>query len=161
VNVNFSLFIGREVVWIGHRYAGLTRRGSNENDLSLRLSGDKEVRPLRASCGSSSETLTIIPVKLSDAVATSHFRGFCKGVLWPLFHYYGGVKSYSQEAWQGYCEANREFAKTIIEHYQEGDLIFIQDYHLMVLPELLRQQLPNAKIGFFLHTPWPRFVICC
>ncbi len=116
------------------------------------------------------QDIKTVNVELSEQLINLHFIQFCKGVLWPLFHYYGnGVKNYSPEAWKGkeahhvttllgYCDVNQEFARVIASVYQEGDIIFIQDYHLLVLPQCLRERIPTAKIGLFIHTPWPRYM---
>lgn len=104
------------------------------------------------------ERSQFVPVFIPQEIASSHFGDFCKGVIWPLFHYYEQHRPDSQQSsasWNGYNTVNQLFAETVASIYQEGDLIFIQDYHLMLLPSLLRKLLPNAKIGFFLHIPWP------
>ena len=79
--------------------------------------------------------------------------------MWPLFHYHPGEITFDEEAWQAYKAANRLFAKTIAKEVQNGDLIWVHDYHLMLLPQMLREEIAgtksNVKIGFFLHTPFP------
>lgn len=67
---------------------------------------------------------------------------------------------FDEAAWDAYREANGLFAETIANEAREGDLIWVHDYHLMLLPELLREKLrqmgkSNIRIGFFLHTPFP------
>ena len=57
--------------------------------------------------------------------------------------------------WRAYCTANRRFADKVIEVYDSGDLVWVHDYHLMLLPSLLRARREHLKIGWFLHTPWP------
>jgi trehalose 6-phosphate synthase/phosphatase len=96
-----------------------------------------------------------IPVGMSQG----HYEGYCKSQLWPLFHYilWNGATNGIQENknWEDYNSVNERFANVIEEVYQEGDVIWIQDYHLMLLPSLLRSRLLKATIGFFLHTPFP------
>ncbi len=79
--------------------------------------------------------------------------------MWPLFHYHPGEITFEESAWQAYTEANRLFAKAIAEEVQDGDLVWVHDYHLMLLPQMLREEIgstkSNVKIGFFLHTPFP------
>lgn len=76
-----------------------------------------------------------------------------------MFHYHPGEITFEESAWQAYTEANRLFAKAIAEEVQDGDLIWVHDYHLMLLPQMLREEIgskkSNVKIGFFLHTPFP------
>lgn len=65
---------------------------------------------------------------------------------------------FSEEAWQAYITANRLFAKAVARDVREGDLVWIHDYHLMLVPAMLRDEIGqdmNVKIGFFLHTPFP------
>ena len=80
-------------------------------------------------------------------------------ILWPLFHYHPGEITFDESAWEAYKEVNRLFAKTMAKDVQDGDLIWVHDYHLMLLPEMLREEIgstkKNVKIGFFLHTPFP------
>ena len=79
-------------------------------------------------------------------------------ILWPLIHYHPGEITFSEDAWQAYQEANRLFAKALAKDINDGDLVWIHDFHLMLLPAMLREELGqdfNVKIGFFLHTPFP------
>lgn len=80
-------------------------------------------------------------------------------ILWPLFHYHPGEIIFDEEAWDAYREANRLFAQAIAKEVRDNDLVWIHDYHLMLLPQMLREELGstryNVKIGFFLHTPFP------
>jgi trehalose 6-phosphate synthase/phosphatase len=104
-----------------------------------------------------------IPVFLPTETRMKFYQGFCKGVLWPLFHMITEImdeekmetKKFDRSLWHVYCTVNRKFADTVVAVYHEHDLIWIHDYHLMVLPSQLRRKLSGAKIGFFLHTPWP------
>ncbi|KAL2216176.1 alpha,alpha-trehalose-phosphate synthase 1 [Thermoascus aurantiacus ATCC 26904] len=100
-----------------------------------------------------------IPVFIDDELADRHYNGFSNSILWPLFHYHPGEITFDESAWEAYKEANRLFAKAIAKEVQDGDLIWVHDYHLMLLPEMLREEIgdskQNIKIGFFLHTPFP------
>lgn len=101
-----------------------------------------------------------LPVFLSEAVADLHYNGFSNSILWPLFHYLPGDINFDEVQWEGYQEANLAFADALMEVIEEGDLVWVHDYHLMLLPALLRSRLidcgkKNVKIGFFLHTPFP------
>jgi trehalose 6-phosphate synthase len=84
---------------------------------------------------------------------------FADSILWPLFHYHPGEITFDESAWAAYKEVNRLFAKAVAKDVQDGDLIWVHDYHLMLLPEMLREEIgttkKNVKIGFFLHTPFP------
>ncbi|KAL1919023.1 uncharacterized protein VTP21DRAFT_2404 [Calcarisporiella thermophila] len=99
-----------------------------------------------------------IPVFVDDELADAHYNGFSNSILWPLFHYHPGEIQFDESYWEAYQTVNEAFADTICESVQDGDLVWVQDYHLMLLPRLLRERLadkPKVKIGFFLHTPFP------
>lgn len=96
---------------------------------------------------------------LSDNIADLHYNGFSNSILWPLFHYHPGEMNFDENAWAAYIEANREFAIKIASQVNDNDMVWVHDYHLMLLPQMLREELGNSKknvrIGFFLHTPFP------
>ncbi|KHN97185.1 trehalose-6-phosphate synthase 1 [Metarhizium album ARSEF 1941] len=99
------------------------------------------------------------PVFIDDELADRHYNGFSNSILWPLFHYHPGEITFDESAWAAYQEVNRLFAQTVIKDVQDGDLIWVHDYHLMLLPQMLREEISKTnnkvKIGFFLHTPFP------
>ncbi|CAG8626495.1 2126_t:CDS:2, partial [Funneliformis mosseae] len=101
----------------------------------------------------------IYPVFLENAEHHGHYDGYCKYVLWPLFHYIlwdtatdGRVEKTS---WDQYVKVNKRFTDKIVEIYKPGDLVWIHDYHLLLVPEMLREILPDAAIGLFIHAPFP------
>lgn len=100
-----------------------------------------------------------LPVFLNQKQIDNHYLGFSNKTIWPLFHYFSEKSSFSNEFWESYKAVNKLFASEIIKIYKPGDLIFIQDYQLMLLPEMLRKSLPSSTIGFFLHIPFPSFEI--
>ncbi|WP_353512456.1 alpha,alpha-trehalose-phosphate synthase (UDP-forming) [Thermus sp. LT1-2-5] len=83
-----------------------------------------------------------------------YYGGFSNRVLWPLFHYFLERVELRRDFYLDYQRANRRFAEKVLSLYQEGDTIFVQDYHLLLLPRLLRERIPG-RIGFFFHIPWP------
>jgi trehalose 6-phosphate synthase/phosphatase len=99
--------------------------------------------------------LRLVAVPLSAEQITRYYEGFSNGVLWPLFHYLLDQMPLHVRDWQPYVEVNERFAEVVAQHYQPGDLIWVHDYQLLLLPGLLRQRLPEARIGFFLHIPFP------
>jgi len=99
------------------------------------------------------------PVPLSEHDVEAYYHGFSNRTIWPLFHYFPLHAEYSEEFWRAYERVNTTFADLIAEIARPNDLIWIHDYHLMLLPRLLRQRLPRAAIGFFLHIPFPSFEI--
>ncbi|MBN1604129.1 MAG: bifunctional alpha,alpha-trehalose-phosphate synthase (UDP-forming)/trehalose-phosphatase [Chitinispirillaceae bacterium] len=96
-----------------------------------------------------------VPVMLQSSEVDHFYQGFSNKTIWPLFHYFPQIVTYEQISWKYYSNVNRLFRDAILKIYKTGDLIWIHDYHLMLLPELIRDQLPDASIGFFLHIPFP------
>ncbi|KAL1980091.1 hypothetical protein VTN96DRAFT_4652 [Rasamsonia emersonii] len=106
------------------------------------------------------EEYNATPVFIDDKLADRHYNGFSNSILWPLLHYHPGEIVFDESAWDSYKEANWLFAQTIAKEVQDGDMVWVHDYHLMLLPEMLRGELraqgkKNIAIGFFLHTPFP------
>ncbi|KAI0270653.1 alpha-trehalose-phosphate synthase [Gloeopeniophorella convolvens] len=100
------------------------------------------------------------PVWIPDEEFTQYYDNFCHQVLWPCLHYVvpDAPKTktfYESSSYKQYVSVNQRFADTIIANYQEGDIIWVNDYHLMLVPQLVRAKLPTAIIGFFLHVAFP------
>ncbi|HLK40973.1 MAG TPA: bifunctional alpha,alpha-trehalose-phosphate synthase (UDP-forming)/trehalose-phosphatase, partial [Polyangiaceae bacterium] len=90
----------------------------------------------------------------ADEVA-QYYDGFSNAVLWPLFHYLlDRIPAHSQE-WDVYREVNEKFADAAASAYRPGDLVWVHDYQLALVPRMLRRRIPDAAIGFFLHIPFP------
>lgn len=98
-------------------------------------------------------------VFLPEAVKSRFYQGFCNDCLWPLFHYFPSYAKFLPEHYEAYQAANAIFLKKILEVHRPGDRIWIHDYHLMLLPKMLRAVIPDANIGFFLHIPFPSFEV--
>ncbi|KAJ3003655.1 hypothetical protein NUW54_g5193 [Trametes sanguinea] len=77
-------------------------------------------------------------VYLDDDVADRHYNGFSNSILWPLFHYHPGEMNFEDENWLAYRQANMAFAEAIMTQLSPGSMVWVQDYHLMLLPMLLR-----------------------
>jgi trehalose 6-phosphate synthase/phosphatase len=98
-----------------------------------------------------------IPVYLSEQEMNRFYFGFCNKTIWPLFHYFPSYTMYEEESWQLYKHVNERFAATLAQLLQPDDIVWVHDYHLMLLPQMLRVRFPNTPIGFFLHIPFPSF----
>ncbi|TFG74961.1 MAG: bifunctional alpha,alpha-trehalose-phosphate synthase (UDP-forming)/trehalose-phosphatase, partial [Chrysiogenales bacterium] len=99
------------------------------------------------------------PVFLSETEMENFYHGFCNRTIWPLFHYFTSYVEYEKDFWHHFKKVNRIFSEALLEIIREDDTIWIHDYHLMLLPQLIREKFPKAKIGFFLHIPFPTFEI--
>lgn len=100
-----------------------------------------------------------VSVFVSDSDLDGHYSHYCKTILWPVCNYQipDNVKSkaYEDHSWKYYVNLNQAFADKVIQEYKRGDIIWIHDYHLMLVPKMVRDKLPDAQIGFFLHTAFP------
>ncbi len=97
----------------------------------------------------------LVDVTLPKEAAARAYEGFSNQVLWPLFHYLIGQVAFDKQDFEAYREVNELFAEAVLAVARPDDSIWIHDYHLMLLPRLLREELPRAHIGFFLHIPFP------
>jgi len=97
----------------------------------------------------------IVALYLTRQEIKEYYEEFSNGVLWPIFHYLLDRVPTAPTAWDSYHRVNERFAETVAEHYQPGDMVWVHDYQLLLVPGMLRQRLPNARIGFFLHIPFP------
>jgi trehalose 6-phosphate synthase/phosphatase len=94
-------------------------------------------------------------VELTPCEVEGYYDGFSNAVLWPLFHYLLDRIPLQSQSWDVYRRVNQHFADAVIEEWQPGDLVWVHDYHLMLVPGLVRERCPEARIGFFLHIPFP------
>ncbi len=101
------------------------------------------------------EEENFFPVDLSAQEVKDYYQGFCNEVIWPLFHYFVQYGTYKKKFWESYTNVNRKFAQAILDVARQGDYIWIHDYHLMLVPDLVKKELPDSSIGFFLHIPFP------
>ena len=99
-----------------------------------------------------------VPVFVDAGDGRLH-RRFCNSILWRIFHYLPvgieGERAFSIELWEAYRRVNAAYVDTMVGEYQEGDLFWVHDFQLMLVPQLMRARVHDAKIGFFLHTPFP------
>ncbi|HEV3471323.1 MAG TPA: bifunctional alpha,alpha-trehalose-phosphate synthase (UDP-forming)/trehalose-phosphatase [Pyrinomonadaceae bacterium] len=94
-------------------------------------------------------------VDLPPEVARGFYEGFSNQALWPLFHHFPGLVNFDPAHWRAYREANERFRDEVVARLRPGDLVWAHDYQLMLLPALLREAVPEARVGFFLHIPFP------
>ena len=97
----------------------------------------------------------IVPVHLTSDQVARYYHGFANRVLWPSFHYLIDRVPIDATGWDSYREVNHAFAEAVAREYRANDTIWVHDYQLMLVPALLRERLPHARIGFFLHIPFP------
>ena len=101
------------------------------------------------------EALRLVPVAIPPDEREVFYERISNGVLWPLCHDRLDHLPLHVTGWETYEAVNRRFADAVVARYQAGDTIWVHDYQLLRLPALLRERLPDARIGFFLHIPFP------
>ncbi|HEX2536529.1 MAG TPA: bifunctional alpha,alpha-trehalose-phosphate synthase (UDP-forming)/trehalose-phosphatase [Chitinophagaceae bacterium] len=109
--------------------------------------------------GTIPEDFGLEPVFPARELYNDYYNGFSNSTLWPLFHYFPSLVEYRDACFEAYRQVNNLFAERIAAVYQPGDVIWVHDYQLMLLPWMLRQRIPDAAIGFFLHIPFPSYEV--
>ncbi|MDQ3671925.1 MAG: trehalose-6-phosphate synthase, partial [Actinomycetota bacterium] len=97
----------------------------------------------------------LVPIFLSEDEEEDFYGRVCNDTLWPLFHYFSDRLRITPEAWQHYVRVNERFADAILEHSGPDSRVWVHDFHLMLVPAMLRRRAPGLSVGFFLHTPFP------
>lgn len=138
-----SVHSGGDSLWIG--WSGLT-----EEDIPKELESD--IDKALAEHGSSKVTLT-------KAEVEGFYFGFSNRTIWPLFHYFLEYSEFELDSWNTYKSVNQKFADAILEKAGDDDTIWVHDYQLMLVPQMVREKRPTVSIGFFLHIPFPSFEI--
>ncbi|QNK62045.1 bifunctional alpha,alpha-trehalose-phosphate synthase (UDP-forming)/trehalose-phosphatase [Pedobacter sp. PAMC26386] len=101
--------------------------------------------------------LNLIPVFLTPDEINLYYEGFSNEVLWPVFHYMVTYAHFEQTYWDFYQSVNDKFKQVVIRHLNEGDTVWVHDYQLLLLPDLIRVSQPHVIIGFFQHIPFPSY----
>ncbi len=97
----------------------------------------------------------LVPVDVPAREYRNYYEGFSNSALWPLFHYFIERCEFDTAQFEAYRSVNERFADEIARVAEPDDLVWVHDYQLMLLPEMLRQRVPGVRIGFFLHIPFP------
>lgn len=126
-------------VWVG--WPGME---VNDEEARIKISHDLEQHNLK-------------PVFLSQDEINQYYEGFSNEILWPVFHYMTTYARYQQSYWEYYVHVNNKFRDIVLEVAEPGDVIWVHDYQLLLLPALIRAVLPDITIGFFQHIPFPSY----
>jgi len=138
-----SIYREREAVWVG--WPGISGKHLTANDrhrISALLAEHQ-----------------CLPVSLSEYEFEKYYNDFCNRALWPLFHYFSHYAEYDPAAWKVYARVNKKFCDAVCAVAGPGDVLWVHDYQLMLLPRMLREKMPDAAIGFFLHIPFPQYEV--
>lgn len=103
------------------------------------------------------EKFNFYPVFLSASHIQKYYEGYSNSTIWPLCHYFFSYVQHNESWWESYCEVNALFRDTALKYIGEDDIVWIQDYQLMLLPGMLRKALPFISIGYFHHIPFPAY----
>lgn len=105
------------------------------------------------------EAKNMLPVFLTQEEITLYYEGFSNETLWPNFHYFNQFALYKRSYWEAYERVNKKFANELVKVLSPNDKVWVHDYQLMLVPELIRKERPDVSIGFFLHIPFPSFEV--
>ena len=134
-----SIYKEKDNVWLG--WPGLAvNKGEERDEITANLKGEN-----------------MLPVFLTKSEIEEYYEGFCNETIWPNFHYFNQHAVYDDGFWSAYKKVNKKFAAELDEIIEEGDTIWVHDYQLLLLPELIRENHPRSNIGFFLHIPFPSY----
>jgi len=111
--------------------------------------GDTAIRPFKH------EGIQNRPIAVSERDTDAFYRGFSNRTLWPLYHDAVRPPEYHRRWWWPYVDVNRRFAEAASARASSGDLVWVHDYQLQLAPQMIRERQSGAKIGFFLHIPFP------
>jgi trehalose 6-phosphate synthase/phosphatase len=101
----------------------------------------------------------LYPVFLNEDELDNFYFGFSNKCLWPLFHYFIEYHQFDNKQWEYYIQVNQKFADAVLEVIEDGDIVWVHDYQLMLCPQMIKDVNPEVTIGFFLHIPFPSFEI--
>ncbi len=132
-----------DIKWVG-------RAGVNINEISENEKQDIDDKFRSENC---------IPIYFDQQLVYDFLEGFCENTIWPQFNYFTQITKYKPTHWEAYKKVNQMFAEVISKYVTEDDILWIHDYHLMLLPSLICEKLPNISIGYFQHIPFPSFEV--
>ena len=133
-----SIFQQSDSVWIG--WPGMEVPQQDEQRINNELAKQK-----------------LVPVFLSNEEIKQFYEGFSNEILWPVFHYVPPYANYQMSYWEYYQSVNKKFCAAVAAVMQPGDVVWVHDYQLLLLPTLLRAEQPDITLGFFQHIPFPSY----
>lgn len=103
------------------------------------------------------ESFEAHPVFIPEQIHESYYEGFCNNLIWPLCHYFPSLARFDDAYFYAYQTANELFFAKLSQIIRPGDVVWVQDYQLMLLPAMIRTKYPENQIGFFFHIPFPSY----
>lgn len=138
-----SVHSGSDDLWIG--WSGLT-----DENIPPELENDIDATLKAHGCSK---------VKLNASEVDGFYYGFSNRTIWPLFHYFLEYTEFELTNWEVYKAVNQKFADEILNKADDDDIIWVHDYQLMLVPQMVKEKKPDISIGFFLHIPFPSYEI--
>jgi len=132
-----------ETTWVGH--TGIEDHAHSDMDRGYL---DRELK--KCQC---------IPVYSDLEDYRNFLHGFSRNTIWPLFHYFPQDTVYNDVSWEAYKKVNQLYAEKLTASMSEGDILWIHDFHLLLLPMMIRDLKPGVSIGLFIHIPWPSYEV--
>lgn len=99
--------------------------------------------------------MSLAPINLGDEEFEEYYEGFSNATVWPLYHDLVSPPQFHRTWWNTYTAVNARFAQAAVEAAAYGATIWIHDFHLQLVPRMVRAQRPDVRIGFFNHIPFP------
>ncbi|MDT0643258.1 bifunctional alpha,alpha-trehalose-phosphate synthase (UDP-forming)/trehalose-phosphatase [Zunongwangia sp. F363] len=130
-------------IWIGWS-------GMPEEEIPEHLIEDVKIKAREEDC---------VAVNLTNDEIDGFYYGFSNRTVWPLFHYFMEYTESDDWYWETYKRVNQKYAEEVLKHYEEGDHIWVHDYQLLLVPNMIREHAPEAIIGFFNHIPFPSYEV--
>lgn len=141
-------------------YAAIQEGASQISEVIwLGASDDTGEELAKARRSAATAKFTLIPISIPEKVDQQFYGGFCNDLIWPLFHYFPSISNFEERNWQAYQQANAIFCEEVCARAHPEDRIWIHDYHFLLLPRLIRERFATARIGFFLHIPFPSYEV--
>ena len=134
-----SLSTNHELIWVG--WPGMTVTKTEQKKKITSLLNEQNM----------------YPVFIEKEKFNNFYNGFSNSTLWPLFHYFQQYTVFKEKTWVDYKYVNNQFAEALFKIAKPDDIFWVQDYQLLLVPNLIRQKYSKATIGYFLHIPFPSF----
>lgn len=142
-------------IWLG--WDGTFQKASNKKKIDL-----IDIRNIQVNqqiFGEKEGYYSVGNIPITEEEFDEYYNQFSNGILWALFHYFFEKCSINYNSWHTYSQVNWRFAEYIEAVSSPKDIIWIQDFHLLLVPYFLRKLRPQQKIHFFLHIPFPHIDI--
>lgn len=138
---------------------GLTSIYKQNNNLWIGWPGAIVEDRVKTKVAEDLQQKNLLPIFLTQQEINEFYEGFSNETIWPLFHYFPTYTTYNPQYWESYKAVNQKFADAILKVASKDDVIWVHDYQLMLVPQMVRDVLPEVSIGFFQHIPFPSYEI--